>query len=160
MAFKMKGSPMHRNYGIGSPAKESETIEGGGEIKSKKQISQDSKTARTSSRTNDVTEERKILGIKAGTREYTRAERTADKMTNLSAKQKRAEQLEAAGKGEKGFSWKEAGKSLLRGEGLLGNIQSGMGKGRDKSAIIKDKKAAIEGREKRRKMVKTDRTIE
>jgi hypothetical protein len=160
MAFKMKGSPMQRNYGIGSPAKQG-TRSDGTEIKSKRKISQDSKTSRTSSRQNDVTEDRKFLGVKVGTRKYTKAERKADKMKNLNAKEKRATGLESIGKGEKGFSWKEAGKSVLRGEGLLGNIASGMGKGRDKSAIIKDKKSAIEGKADRsniRKESKARRT--
>ena len=136
-----------------SPAKQGTTSDGS-EIKSKRQISQDSKTSRTSNRQNDVTEERKILGVKAGTRKYTKAERASDKMKNLDAKEKRASGLESIGKGEKGFSWKEAGKSILRGEGLMGNIASGMGKGRDKSAIIKDKKRAIKGKAERSKIKK------
>ena len=143
MAFKMKGSPMQRNYGIGSPAKQGVTSEGV-EIKSKEQIRQENRTNKTKSRTNE-----KRQGDK---RNYSKREREADKMANLNAKQKRAEQLESIGKGEKGFSWKQAGKSILRGEGLMGNIASGMGKGRDKSAIIKDKKAALEGKQERRKI--------
>ena len=143
MAFKMKGSPMQRNYGIGSPAKQGVTSEGV-EIKSKEQIRQENRTNNTKSRTNE-----KRQGDK---KNYSKREREADKMANLNAKQKRAEQLESIGKGEKGFSWKQAGKSILRGEGLMGNIASGMGKGRDKSAIIKDKKAALEGKQERRKI--------
>jgi len=141
---------------VKSPAKQGVTSDGV-EIKSKKQISQENKTAKTSSRTNEVTEDRKILGVKVGKRKYTKAERKADKMANLKAKQKRATGLEEIGKGEKGFSWKEAGKSVLRGEGLLGNIASGMGKGRDKSAIIKDKITTVEEKGKRTKMVKASR---
>ena len=139
-----------------SPLKQGVTSDGV-EIKSKKQISQENKTAKTSSRKNKVTEDRKILGVKAGKRKYTKAERKADKMTNLKAKQKRAVGLEEIGKGEKGFSWKEAGKSILRGEGLMGNIASGMGKGRDKSAIVKDKITTVKEKGKRKEMQKDAR---
>jgi len=87
-----------------------------------------------------------------GGRNITRAERSAIKDAKLASQLKRAEGLEAAGKGEKGFSWKGAGMSVLRGEGLLGNIASGIGKGRDKSAIIKDKQAKIAGKKERKEL--------
>jgi len=126
-----------------SPAKQGVTADGV-EIKSKQQIRQEYKTNKTKSRTNE-----KSQGDK---KNYSKRERKADKMANLEAKQKRAVGLESIGKGEKGFSWKEAGKSILRGECLLGNISSGMGKGRDKSAIIKDKIAKQEGKAARNKI--------
>ena len=133
-AFYMRSgnSPLFKTMGS-SPAKEST-------YKSSQEIKQESKTARVKARGSET----------PGGRKVTKEEKSSIRDTKLSNKLARAEGLEAEGKGEKGFSWKEAGKSILRGEGLLGNIQSGMGKGRDKSAIIKDKQAKIAGRKERK----------
>jgi|TARA_R110001606_G_scaffold396271_2_gene570081 hypothetical protein len=81
-----------------------------------------------------------------GSSPATREERHILRDSKLNEQLARANALETAGKGERGFSWKEAGMSVLRGKGLLGNIASGMGKGKYKSEIIKDKQTKIAGK--------------
>jgi len=108
--------------------------------KTKVDIKQKSKTDKQRARGGDT----------PGGRRVTRAERDMIRDDKLNEQLDRAKTLEAAGKGERGFSWKEAGMSVLRGEGLLGNIASGMGKGRYKSEIIKDKQTKIAGKKERK----------
>jgi len=117
--------------------------------KSKVEIKQKSKTDKQKARGGDT----------PGGRRVTRAESDMIRDDRLNEQLARANALEAAGKGEKGFSWKEAGMSVLRGEGLLGNIASGMGKGKYKSEIIKDKQTKIAG-EKERKTIATKQKAE
>ncbi len=117
------------------------------EAKTKVNINQKSKTDKQKARGGDT----------PGGRRVTREERNMLKDSKLNEQLERANTLEAAGKGEKGFSWKEAGMSVLRGEGLLGNIASGMGKGRDMSDIIKDKQLKVAGRRERKDLRKSQR---
>lgn len=132
--------------GVGGDIDEDDYIKGNNTNKesylTKQEIKQAAKLAKQEARGENT----------PGGRRITRAERSVINDAKYANQLKRAEGLEAAGKGEKGFSWKEAGMSVLRGEGLLGNIASGMGKGRDKSAIIKDKQAKIAGKKDRKEL--------
>ena len=73
--------------------------------KSKAQINQERKTARTRGITTGETEDRKIFGVKVGTRKYTKAERKADKDIRLQDKLKRAK---GTGTNTMTFNWKDA----------------------------------------------------
>ena len=130
MGYKMKGFSGFGN----SPAKQTKT---------KTQIQEDYKTAKLKSKT-----EPKLKGQV----DYTDEERYSDKKAMLTARQKRHTQLETEGKGEKGFSWKKAGMAILQGKGLMGAATAGIGTGRDKSAIMTDKLAKLEGKTRRRKI--------
>jgi len=150
VSFKNMGSSPAKQVEIKGETNYSERLKGAQDAReakndykyegdSKSDIKQTAKTSRQKARGGDT----------IGGREVTKTERSEIRDAKLASKLERAEGLKAEGKGEKGFSWKEAGMSVLRGEGLLGNIAAGIGKGRDKSDIIKDKQARIAGREER-----------
>ena len=124
----------------GTPLKKGEEVKSTKEAKTKVNINQKSKTDKQKARGGDT----------PGGRRITRQERDMLQDSKLNEQLARANTLEAAGKGERGFSWKELGMSVLRGEGLLGNIDSGMGKGKYKSEIIKDKQTKIAGKKERK----------
>jgi len=145
MGFKLKsGNKVSFKHMGSSPLKEGEEPK---EAKTKVNINQKSRTDKQKARGGDT----------PGGRKVTREERNMLKDSKLNEQLERANTLEAAGKGEKGFSWKEAGMSVLRGEGLLGNIAAGMGKGRDMSDIIKDKQLKVAGRRERKDLRKSQR---
>ena len=141
MGFKLKSGNCPEFKHIGSsPLKEGEEVKSTKEAKTKVNINQKSKTDKQKARGGDT----------PGGRRITPQERDMLRDSKLNEQLARANALEAAGKGERGFSWKELGMSVLRGEGLLGNIASGMGKGKYKSEIIKDKQAKIAGKKERK----------
>ena len=105
----------------------------------KQKIKQDAKTSKVEARGK----------TSPGGRKVTKSEKNKIKKTKLVEQHKRATALEAAGKGEKGFSWKKAGKTILQGGGILDAVAAGIGTGRDKSAIIKDRQTKLAGKEER-----------
>ena len=89
--------------------------------KSKEQLKQDYKTAKKRSRTNfgdDATEDRRFLGMKIGTKQYTKAEKKKDKDAYLKAKEQREK-----GTGKSAFSFSL--KNALIGDSLGAGLSYG-----------------------------------
>ena len=77
------------------------------QYKTKEQIKQDAKTRKAKSKANTETEARKFLGMKIGTKQYTKAEKAADKKAKLEDQLQRSK-----GTGEHKFTY-NIGKALL-----------------------------------------------
>ena len=132
MAFKLKSGNKVSFKNMGSsPAKKDE-------IKSRVKLSEDQKTREHDALYDDVSPG-----------EITPEEKAALRDKELADKYSRYKALEAIGKRERGFNWKKAGMAILQGGGILDAVGAGMGQGRLKSEIIKDKQTKIEGKKER-----------
>jgi len=89
-----------------------------GEYGSKEKLNQEKKNRKTTSKTNDVTEDRKFLGMKLpgklGTRQYTKEERRKDKDKTL---EDRAQREKGTGRSKTSFNVR---KAILGGSSAAG----------------------------------------
>ena len=163
MAFKMKsGNKVSFKKMGSSPAKQSvdtKTVVANNKATKKAQLNSNTPEDKQYTK-RDIKESTKTNKLKSrgldtpGGSKITAEEEYNTRKTQLIQKGKRAASLEAAGKGEKGFSWKKAGMAVLQGQGLMGAAMAGIGTGRDKSAIMKDRLTKLEGNKERREIEK------
>ena len=113
---------------------------------SKEKLKQEKKIRKTTSKTNDVTEDRKILGMKLpgklGTRKYTKEERRKDKDKTL---EDRAQREKGTGKSKTSFNVR---KAILGGSSAAGIEKDAAYKSTERK--IKKRKTRQEAKETRK----------